>query len=55
VDEASIGDLAVVQAHHLVSQLMHMSVKDLGQTVFLWSGGSMTFGQLRDRMLRLAG
>src|SRR5258708_36972428 len=34
---------------------MHMSAKDLGQTVFLWSGGSMTFGQLRDRMLRLAG
>jgi len=55
VDEASIGDLAVVQAHHLLSQLMHMSAKDLGQTVFLWSGGSMTFGQLRDRMLRLAG
>ncbi len=44
-----------MQAHHLVGQLMQMSAKDLDQTVFLWSGGSMTFGQLRDRMLRLAG
>jgi L-proline---[L-prolyl-carrier protein] ligase len=50
-----MGDPAIVQAHHLVSRLMHMSQTELGRTVFLWSGGSMTFGQLRDRMLRLAG
>ena len=43
-----------MQAHHLVAQLMHMSAKDLGQTAFLWSGGCMSFGQLRDRMLRMA-
>jgi amino acid adenylation domain-containing protein len=43
-----------MQAHHLVSHLMQMSPKELGQTVFLWAGGSMTFGQLRDRMLRMA-
>ena len=43
-----------MQAHHLVSRLMDMSAKDLGQTVFLWSGGSMSFGQLREGMLRVA-
>lgn len=43
-----------MQAHHLVSRLMSLSAQELGRTVFSWSGGSMTFGQLRERMLRLA-
>jgi len=40
--------------HHLVTHLMGMSAKELGQTAFLWSGGSLTFARLRDRMLRMA-
>src|SRR5258706_706816 len=43
-----------MQAHPLVSHLMQMTPKELGQTVFLWADGSMTFGQLRERMLRMA-
>jgi len=41
--------------HHLVSRLMTMTPGELNQAAFLWSGGAMTFGQLRERMLRLAG
>src|SRR5205823_11682950 len=39
--------------HHLVTYLMHMPAKALSRTAFLWSGGSLTFARLRDRMLRM--
>ncbi len=41
--------------HHLVSRLMTLTPADLEQAAFLWSGGAMTFGRIRQRMLRLAG
>ena len=40
--------------HHLVARLQGMTAEELRRQVFRWPGGSLSLGELRDRMLRLA-
>jgi amino acid adenylation domain-containing protein len=44
----------LTEAPHLLSHLMGMPPAALKRTVYLWSGGVMNFGQLREGMLRMA-
>lgn len=43
-----------LQPHHLVARLMQMTPAASMRVAFRWFGGTMTFGELRERMLRLA-
>ncbi|HYW33542.1 MAG TPA: amino acid adenylation domain-containing protein [Candidatus Bathyarchaeia archaeon] len=41
-------------SHHLVARLQDMTAEELRRRAFRWPGGSLSLGELRERMLRLA-